>query len=191
MKKTFFQFCLKSFLNRSWTLCGCICVWKQSRNVIFRLIFGTPWAGLAGLWRGVSPNSHKGSIWRRKSDLKPWKNNFIVLSKIVPKPFLNILRSFCVWKRIRNMFLQYISLHSERDWSGRGGESPPPPNRSIWRQKSDPKSIRQSWNVWFFVISNRIFASRWILCGDLGRLLTSAPPTPLGVWRKSIGKSRF
>ena len=51
--------------------------------------------------------------------------------------------------------------------------------------------FRQSWKFLFFMISDRIFASRLIVCGDLGRLLASAPPTPLGVWRKSIGKSRF
>ena len=71
--KTFFQLYLKSFLNRSWTLYGCFCGRKQSRNVIFRSIFVTPRAGLVGPRRGISPNSHKRSIWRRKSDQKSWK----------------------------------------------------------------------------------------------------------------------
>ena len=71
--KNIFPLCLKSFLNRSWTLCGCFYDRKQPRNVSFRSIFVTPRAGLVGPRRGVSPNPHKRSIWRRKSDQKSRK----------------------------------------------------------------------------------------------------------------------
>ena len=94
-EKTFFPLCLKSFLNRSWTLCGCFCDRKQSINVSFRSIFVTPRAGLVGPRREVSPQiPTKDQSGGENPTRNHEKSKFPTLSTILPKPFLNTLRVF-------------------------------------------------------------------------------------------------